>query len=88
MTEEGASSDEPPVEGTPAPTVFVAYSHDSSEHKMWVARLATDLRRNGIEAILDSIPQAASIFTVRLRTSDYAVTGPASFEDTPGSIDN
>ena len=39
---------------TPAPpTVFIAYSHDSPTHKMWVAKLATDLRANGVEAILD-----------------------------------
>lgn len=37
----------------PAPTVFISYSHDSADHKMWVAGLATDLRRNGIDAILD-----------------------------------
>ena len=36
------------------PRVFVSYSHDSDEHKIWVLRLATDLReRYGIDIILD-----------------------------------
>ncbi|MEB0100102.1 toll/interleukin-1 receptor domain-containing protein [Pseudomonas sp. CCI3.2] len=33
--------------------VFISYSHDSDEHKAWVLKLATDLRRNGLDAILD-----------------------------------
>ena len=33
--------------------VFIAYSHDSSEHKRWVSELAAQLRHNGINAILD-----------------------------------
>ena len=36
-----------------APTVFVSYSHDSEEHKAWVLRLATRLRHNGVDMILD-----------------------------------
>ena len=36
-----------------APTVFLSYSHDSHEHKQWVLQLATDLRANGIDAVLD-----------------------------------
>lgn len=35
------------------PTVFISYSHDSDAHKEWVEKLATDLRRNGIDATLD-----------------------------------
>ena len=35
------------------PKVFISYSHDSSEHKRWVSELAAQLRRNGIDAILD-----------------------------------
>ena len=35
------------------PKVFISYSHDSPEHKQWVAALAAQLRRNGIDAILD-----------------------------------
>ena len=32
---------------------FVSYSWDSDQHKEWVARLATDLRDDGIETVLD-----------------------------------
>jgi hypothetical protein len=35
------------------PVVFISYSHDSSEHKLWVSKLATDLRANSVDAILD-----------------------------------
>jgi hypothetical protein len=37
----------------PTPRVFVSYSHESADHKNWVLRLASDLRRQGIDAILD-----------------------------------
>jgi hypothetical protein len=36
-----------------APRVFVSYSHESAEHKNWVLRLASDLRKHGVDAILD-----------------------------------
>jgi len=35
------------------PRVFISYSHDSDQHKEWVRKLATDLRANGVDAILD-----------------------------------
>ena len=35
------------------PKVFISYSWDSEEHKKWVLYLATKLRENGIDAILD-----------------------------------
>lgn len=35
------------------PEVFISYSHDSQEHKLWVLNLATRLRANGVDAILD-----------------------------------
>jgi len=35
------------------PIVFISYSHDSPEHKAWVLKFATDLRSNGVDAILD-----------------------------------
>lgn len=35
------------------PKVFISYSHDGPEHKNWVLRLATDLRKNGIDTVLD-----------------------------------
>lgn len=36
-----------------APRAFASYSWDDESHKSWVARLATDLRKDGIETILD-----------------------------------
>lgn len=35
------------------PIVFVSYSHDSETHKLWVKNFANDLRRAGIEVLLD-----------------------------------
>jgi TIR domain-containing protein len=35
------------------PRVFLSYSHDSPEHKRWVADFASDLMENGIDVILD-----------------------------------
>jgi len=35
------------------PKVFISYSWDSPEHRQWVAQLATYLRQNGIDVILD-----------------------------------
>jgi len=35
------------------PKVFISYSHDSPDHKRWAAMLATKLRDNGVDAILD-----------------------------------
>lgn len=35
------------------PKVFISYSHDSLDHKKWVLELATRLRNNGIDAIID-----------------------------------
>ena len=36
-----------------APKVFMSYSHDSEEHKAWVLQLATRLRGNCVDVILD-----------------------------------
>jgi hypothetical protein len=36
-----------------APKVFISYSHDSPEHKRWVAELATSLMENGVNVVLD-----------------------------------
>ena len=33
--------------------VFVAYSHDSPEHKSWVADFSRELRSYGINVVLD-----------------------------------
>lgn len=35
------------------PIVFVSYTHESPEHKNWVKTLSADLRRNGVNALLD-----------------------------------
>lgn len=35
------------------PKIFISYSWDSQEHKDWVAKLASMLRSDGIDAILD-----------------------------------
>ena len=35
------------------PKVFISYSHDTPEHKMWVMKLAQKLMDNGIEVMLD-----------------------------------
>jgi len=36
-----------------APKAFISYSHDSPEHSAWVLRLASELRAQGIDAVLD-----------------------------------
>src|SRR5688572_20345593 len=35
------------------PLVFISYSHDSPEHKRWVAMLAEQLMNNGVDVRLD-----------------------------------
>lgn len=35
------------------PKLFVSYSHEESEHDKWVATLASDLRKNGVDASMD-----------------------------------
>jgi len=37
----------------PAPRVFISYTHENPAHKAWVATLASNLRENGIDAVLD-----------------------------------
>jgi hypothetical protein len=37
----------------PGPKTFVSYSWSSPEHQQWVIDLATQLRENGVDAILD-----------------------------------
>lgn len=32
---------------------FISYAWDSEEHKNWVLKLASDLRRHGVDTILD-----------------------------------
>ena len=35
------------------PKVFISYSHDSAEHMQWVSEFAAQLRRNGVDVMLD-----------------------------------
>ncbi len=35
------------------PRVFISYTHETPDHKRWVAALGTDLRKNGVDATLD-----------------------------------
>ncbi|WP_236049916.1 TIR domain-containing protein [Paractinoplanes ovalisporus] len=42
-----------PADATLAPRVFVSYSWDSPQHSAWVLKLATRLRHNGVDVILD-----------------------------------
>lgn len=35
------------------PVAFISYAWDNEEHKIWVKRLADDLRKNGVYSLLD-----------------------------------
>jgi hypothetical protein len=59
-------------------TVFVSYSHDSEEHKRWVAKLADDLRANGVDASLDQwdlgVGEDITVFMEsKIRDSNFVV---------------
>ncbi len=51
------------------PIVFVSYSYDSESHIEWVVRLASDLRRNGVDAKIDkwdlALGQDVAVFMTR-----------------------
>ncbi|MFK3844376.1 toll/interleukin-1 receptor domain-containing protein [Stenotrophomonas sp. NPDC078853] len=36
-----------------APKIFISYSHDSEDHKLWVRALADRLVKNGVDVVLD-----------------------------------
>ena len=60
------------------PKVFISYSHDSLGHKQWVLNLATRLRNNGIDAILDQWELEAgddlpTFMEKHLSTSNYII---------------
>ena len=61
----------------PAPTVFVSYSHDGEEHSDWVLQLATRLRSNGVDVILDlwnaGLGQDLATFMEKGLTSSHRV---------------
>lgn len=35
------------------PKLFVSYSHDTVDHKLWVKKLSSDLRYHGVDVVLD-----------------------------------
>jgi TIR domain len=53
--DHGAGSQFVPVTTGPiaSPKAFITYSWDSPEHRTWVGQLATRLRQNGVDTILD-----------------------------------
>ena len=56
LQHEGFIGDEQKVkkeEQITNPTVFVSYSWDSEEHKLWVLKLAANLIRSGVKVLLD-----------------------------------
>lgn len=60
------------------PKVFISYSHDSQEHKKWVLDLATRLRNNGVDAIIDQWElrpgdDLPHFMETHLANSDYVV---------------
>lgn len=61
-----------------APKVFFSYSWDDDSHKKWVANLATFLRNDGIETILDqwhAVPgdQLPAFMEKEIRKNDYVL---------------
>jgi len=61
-----------------APKAFVSYSWDSDDHKKWVAELASRLRADGVETILDqwhAVPgdQLPEFMEREIRENDYVL---------------
>ena len=61
-----------------ATKAFVSYSWDDDQHKEWVSELATDLRRDGVETILDqwhTAPgdQLPEFMEREIRENDYVL---------------
>ena len=57
---------------------FMSYSWDDDQHKAWVAKLATNLRDNGVETILDqwhAVPgdQLPEFMERQIRENDYVL---------------
>lgn len=60
------------------PKAFVSYSWDNDAHKEWVAQLASDLRKDGVETILDqwhAVPgdQLPEFMEREIRANDYVL---------------
>lgn len=60
-----------------SPSCFISYSWDSPEHREWVRRLATELRNNGVDAILDvfhaPLGTDLTAFMAKIAQCDYVV---------------
>jgi len=59
-------------------TAFVSYSWDNDEHKAWIAKLAADLRNDGVDVTLDQwhlVPgdQLPAFMEHAVRESDYVL---------------
>lgn len=68
----------PPAAAFSYPRTFISYSHDSSTHKAWVARLANNLAANGVDVSLDQwdlgpSADAATYMERAVRDSDWVV---------------
>ena len=62
----------------PTTRAFISYSWDNESHKQWVAKLAADLRRDGVETILDQWhvapgDQLTSFMEREIRENDYVL---------------
>ena len=60
------------------PKTFISYSWDNDFHKEWVLQLATDLRSDGVETILDqwhAVPgdQLPAFMEREIRENDYVI---------------
>ncbi|MBI3154935.1 MAG: toll/interleukin-1 receptor domain-containing protein [Burkholderiales bacterium] len=59
------------------PSCFISYSWDSAAHRDWVRRLATRLRQNGVDAVLDAFhaPLGADLaaFMGRIAICDHVL---------------
>ena len=60
------------------PKAFISYSWDDNSHKEWVLQLATDLRNDGVETILDqwhAVPgdQLPAFMEREIRENDYVL---------------
>ena len=64
-------------ENTQSPRVFVSYSWDSPEHKLWVESFALEMRKVGIDARLDTWrnkDQSIDDFMmIELELADYVI---------------
>jgi hypothetical protein len=63
---------------TASPTVFISYSWDDQEHRLWVRQLATRLRQDGVDVTLDqwhAAPgdQLPAFMARSIRTNDFVL---------------